>query len=95
MGREGEIQTNIKQITTDNPALLKDRNAYNQALGYETADIGKKAMLDASFNSGNQVPTASAMYNAIVGKMDIPDEQKSSLSYKIANNRYAKANTFS
>jgi hypothetical protein len=94
-GREGDIQANIKQITTDNPALLKDRNAYNQAFGYDTADQGKKAMLDASFSTGNQVPTASAMYNAIVGKADIPEEQKLTPSYKIAQNRYTKANMFS
>lgn len=94
-GREQDIQSNIKQITTDNPALLKDRNAYNQAFGYDTADQGKKAMLDASFNTGNQVPTASAMYNNIVAKADIPDDLKTSLSYKIANNRYMKANMYS
>lgn len=94
-GREQDIQSNIKQITTDNPALLKDRNAYNQAFGYDTADQGKRAMLDASFSTGNQVPTASAMYNAIVGKADIPEEQKITLSYKIAQNRYAKVSMFS
>ena len=37
-GREGEIQKNIADITATNPNLLKDRNAYNQAFGYETAD---------------------------------------------------------
>ena len=52
-------------------------------------------MLDASFSTGNQVPTASAMYNAIVGKADIPEEQKLTPSYKIAQNRYTKANMFS
>ena len=94
-GREQDIQTNIKQITTDNPALLKDRNAYNQAFGYDTADQGKKAMLDASFNTGNQVPTASAMYNNIIAKADIPEEMKQTPSYRTANNRYMKANMYS
>ncbi len=43
-GREWEIQDNIAKITQTNPKLLKDRNAYNQAFGYETADAWKKAM---------------------------------------------------
>ena len=37
-GREGEIQKNISDITATNPNLFRDRNAYNQAFGYETAD---------------------------------------------------------
>lgn len=95
-GRESEIQKNVTDITTANPTLLKDRTAYNQAFGYATADQGKKAMLDASF-SGNQPvqPTASAMYSAIANKLDIPDEQKTSLSFKIAQNRYTKASSYS
>jgi hypothetical protein len=52
-GRESAIQKNVTDITTANPALLKDRTAYNQAFGYDTADQGKKAMLDASFQSAN------------------------------------------
>ena len=35
------------------------------------------------------------MYNNIVAKADIPDEMKLTPSYKIAQNRYTKANMFS
>lgn len=95
-GRETEIQDNIANITAKNPALLKDRNAYNQAFGYETADAWKKAMLDASFNGSQPAqPTANSMYNAIATKADIPDDQKTSLPFKIAQNRYTKASSFS
>lgn len=37
-GRESEIQANVTNLTKTNPALLKDRNAFNQAFGYDTAD---------------------------------------------------------
>lgn len=49
-GREQQIQDNISKITQASPNLLKDRNAYNQAFGYETADAGKKALLDSTFS---------------------------------------------
>ena len=31
VGRENEINTNVANITTSNPTLLKDRNAFNNA----------------------------------------------------------------
>ena len=31
VGREAEIQKNVAEITKGNPALLKDRNAFNKA----------------------------------------------------------------
>ena len=75
-GREQEIQANIKQITTDNPALLKDRNAYNQAFGYDTADQGKKAMLDASFTGANTpvLMNQKDIVSALVSGVSIPEQ---------------------
>ena len=63
-GRETEIQDNISKITQASPNLLKDRNAYNQAFGYETADTGKKALLDATFN-GQMKPSQDDIFNSL------------------------------
>lgn len=94
-GREWEIQKNIADITATNPTLLKDRNAYNQAFGYETADQWKKAILDSAFQSGQpQVPNADMMFSSIVMKAPVPDDQKTTTQYKIAQNRYLKANSY-
>ncbi len=64
-----------------------------KASDYANATPEKKAIIDPYLKQ--QVPTATAMYNNIVAKADIPDEQKTSLPYKIAQNRYLKANAFS
>lgn len=94
-GRESEIQKNVSELTKTNPNLLKDRNAYNQAFGYETADPGKKAILDASFNGGQPAPvTASSLYSLIANKQEIPLEQKNSGAYRVANNRYQRVNQY-
>lgn len=94
-GREWEIQKNVADITATNPTLLKDRNAYNQAFGYETADQWKKAILDSAFQSGQpQVPNADMMFSSIVMKAPVADDQKTTTQYKIAQNRYLKANSY-
>jgi hypothetical protein len=64
-----------------------------RASDYQNASPEKKALIEPYLKT--QVPTASAMYNAIVAKADIPEEQKLTPSYKIAQNRYTKANMFS
>ena len=93
--RETQIQDNVTKLTQTNPALLKDRVAYNQAFGYDTADQGKKAILDSQFTASQPAqPTASSMYNAIANKMEIPLEQQSSGAYRVANNRFQRANTY-
>ena len=63
-----------------------------RASDYANASPEKKALIDPYLKV--QVPTASAMYNAIATKADIPDEQKTTLPFKIAQNRYTKANSF-
>ena len=95
VGRESQIQDNVTKLTQQNPTLLKDRNAYNQAYWYETADQGKKAILDASFSSGQAQPiTASSLYNLIASKQEIPLEQKNTWAYRVANNRYQRVNQY-
>lgn len=64
-----------------------------RASDYQNAAPEKRALIEPYLKQ--QVPTASAMYNNIVAKADIPDEQKTTLPYKIAQNRYTKANSYS
>lgn len=42
----------------------------------------------------NTPTTASAIYNAILTKQDIPVEQKASGAYRVANNRYQRVNQY-
>lgn len=63
-----------------------------RASDYQNATPEKKALIDPYLKQ--QLPTASAMYNAIATKADIPDDQKTTLPFKIAQNRYTKANSF-
>lgn len=94
-GREWDIQKNVADITSTNPTLLKDRTAYNKAFGYETADQWKKALLDSAFQSGQpQTPNADMMFSSILAKAPVPDDQKTTTQYKIAQNRYLKANSY-
>ncbi len=88
-GRESEITANLDSFK----AKWMTPDEIMRASDYQNASPEKKALIEPYLKQ--QVPTASAMYNAIASKADIPDEQKTSLSYKIANNRYAKANMYS
>jgi hypothetical protein len=88
-GREAEIQANLdsfkaKGMTPDEIMRASD---------YQNATPEKRALIDPYLKV--QVPTASAMYNAIATKADIPDDQKTSLPFKIAQNRYTKASSYS
>jgi hypothetical protein len=64
-----------------------------RASDYQNASPEKKALIEPYLKQ--TVPTASAMYNNIVAKADIPEEMKQTPSYRIANNRYMKANMYS
>ncbi len=89
-GRESEIQKNVTEITTANPALLKDRNAYNKAFGYDMADDGKRAMLDAGFTGWQPIAmTADQTFQAIRAWQPIQNQNTN--EYRSANARY---NTF-
>jgi hypothetical protein len=64
-----------------------------RASDYQNASPEKKALIEPYLKQ--TVPTTSEMYNLIVAKSPIPDEQKLTPSYKIAQNRYNRANTYS
>lgn len=87
-GREWEIQDNVAKITQTNPNLLKDRNAYNQAFGYETADAGKKALLDSTF-SGQVKPSQDDIFNSMRAGVSVWDPK--STEFRQAQ---ARINTF-
>jgi hypothetical protein len=63
-----------------------------RASDYQNASPEKKALIEPYLKQ--TVPTASEMYNAIVAKTPISDEQKLSAPYRIAQNRYNRANTY-
>jgi len=88
-GREQDIINNLNTFKAQNMTPEQIMKASD----YQNATPEKKAIIEPYLKQ--QVPTASAMYNNIVAKADIPDEQKTSLPYKIANNRYTKANMYS
>lgn len=73
-GREQEIQKNIAEITKGNPNLLKDRNAFNQAFGYDTADQWKKALLDSAFQGGNAPLNQKDVLNAFISGVNVPEQ---------------------
>lgn len=88
-GREQDIINNLNTFKAQNmtPEQIM------KASGYAEATPEKKALIDPYLKV--QTPTASAMYNAIATKADIPEEQKATLPFKIAQNRYTKANSYS
>lgn len=88
-GREQDIINNLNTFKAQNMTPEQIMKASD----YQNATPEKRALIEPYLKV--QTPTASAMYNAIATKMDIPDEQKTSLPYKIASNRYAKANMYS
>lgn len=88
-GREQEIINNLNTFKAQNMTPEQIMKASD----YQNATPEKRALIDPYLKQ--QVPTASAMYSAIVAKADIPDEQKTSLPFKIAQNRYTKASSYS
>lgn len=88
-GREQDIINNLNTFKAQNMTPEQIMKASD----YQNAAPEKRALIEPYLKQ--QVPTASAMYNNIVAKADIPDEQKTTLPYKIAQNRYTKANMYS
>jgi hypothetical protein len=64
-----------------------------RASDYQNASPEKKALIEPYLKQ--TVPTQDEMYNSIVGKVSIPDAQKLTPSYKQAQNRYNRVNTYS
>ena len=91
-GREWEIQDNVAKITQTNPNLLKDRNAFNQAFGYETADAGKKALLDSTF-SGQVKPSQDDIFNSMRAGVNVWDPK--STEFRQAQARIATFKKYS
>lgn len=63
-----------------------------KASDYANATPEKKAIIDPYLKQTQ--PTTDSMFNAIIAKADVPDSQKVLPSYKIAQNRYLKANMY-
>ena len=87
-GREQDIINNLNTFKAQNMTpeqIIK-------ASDYQNATPEKKALIEPYLKQ--QVPTASAMYNAIANKMEIPLEQQRSGAYRVANNRFQRANTY-
>lgn len=49
--REQEILTNLNEGFKNDPSLFRDENTFKASYGYDTADEGKKKMLDAFWQS--------------------------------------------
>ena len=64
-GREVEINSNLSRISGDNPALLQDRQAFDKAFGYATADEGKKALLDSFFESKKPAADENSLFGML------------------------------
>jgi len=93
VNRQQEIQNNLATGYQTNPWLFTDRTAFDQAYNYATKSPEEKATLDSFYNS--KQPTISSMYSAILNKQEVPDSTKMTPAYKIAQNRYSKASSFS
>ena len=93
INRQQEIQNNLATGYQTNPGLFTDRSAYDKAYNYATKSPEEQATLDSFYNS--KQPTISSMYSAIVNKQEVPDSTKMTPAYKIAQNRYSKASSFS
>ena len=93
VNRQQEIQNNLATGYQTNPGLFTDRAAYDKAYNYATKSPEEQATLDSFYNS--KQPTISSMYSAIVNKQEVPDSTKMTPAYKIAQNRYSKASSFS
>ena len=99
VGRENEINANLANITASNQSLLTDRNAFNNAFGYSTADDGKKALLDSFFQSKQaEITNPDILYKTILSGAVIPESLKNTPNYKTAlqrANNYKKFTSYS
>lgn len=86
-GRESEIQKNISDITATNPALTQDRAKFDAAFGYQTADVGKKALLDSFFDS-KRVKSQDDFLGILNYGRTVSEDLKGSPEYKMAKSRF-------
>lgn len=87
-GREQDILKNLESFKAQNmtPEQIM------KASWYAEATPEKKALIEPYLKTTQ--PTVSGMFNAIIARQDIPDEQKTSIAFKIAQNRYTRANLY-
>ena len=86
-GREDEIQKNLASITATNPALTQDRAKFDAAFGYQTADAGKKALLD-SFYDSKRPKTQDEMYAMLSSGAQIMGEASKTPEFASAKKRF-------
>jgi len=88
-GRQEDINANLVNSTAANPALAKDRGAFDKAFGYATADEGKKALLDTFFASKQTAVDGNAIYSNLLQGIAVTDpEVLKSPQYARAKVRY-------
>ena len=96
-GREAEITQHLNDGYTNNPALFQDYNTFKQAYNYDTADQGKKAILDSFFKSKTQPQslTSNDYFTMLTNGGSVTDpKQANSNAYKVAQNDFVTANRF-
>jgi hypothetical protein len=93
-GREQDILKNLNEGFTNAPSLFQNQESYRQAYGYDTADQGKKAILD-SFFAGKQTPTDtnSILATLLSGGQITNPQITNTAEYKSAVGRIDKVNT--
>lgn len=96
-GREAEITQHLNEGYTNNPALFQDYNTFKQAYNYDTADQGKKAILDSFFKSKTQPQslTSNDYFTMLTNGGSVTDpKQTNSNAYKVAQNDFVTATRF-
>lgn len=88
-GREQDVINNLNTFK----AQGMTPEEIMRASDYANASPEKKALIEPYLSQ--KQPTASEMYNLIASNTPIADEQKLTPSYKIAQNRFNRANTYS
>ena len=74
---------------------MNDRNAYNEAFGYSTADAGKKALLDSFWNSKQPVADETTLFGSILQNAPIDSKLKTTPEYQKALSRANNVRKFS
>ena len=88
-GRQQDINANLVNITTSNPAIAKDRGTFDKAFGYATADEGKKALLDTFFASKQPLLDGNSIYQNLLQGVAVTDpEVLKSPQYGAAKERF-------
>lgn len=93
-GRETEISTNLANITTQDPGLLKDRTRFNNAFWYNTADEWKKAILDSFFAGKQPIIDRNAIFNQLKTGQVVDPEALKTIEGQIGKYKFDTLNKF-